>query len=122
MNIVAWITGLVLIAGFGSSGAFKIMDNPQMQEVREHFGIAKQQFQGLGALEVLGALGVLIGLLVNNGNALEALGPLAGAGLAAVGFGAFVKHQQKKDDIQMAAPALVLGIVAVVYIIAIFAR
>ena len=122
MGIIAWITGLMLVAGFGSSGVFKILDNPQMQGAREHFAIEKQKFQMLGGLEIAGAIGVVIGLLVNNGSALEALGVAAGLGLAAVGFGAFSFHQKKGDNMQMAAPSLVLGVAAVLFVIAIFAR
>lgn len=121
MGIIAWITGIMLLAGFGGSGMMKVIDHPMMVEARTHLGIAKQQFQGLGALELAGGIGVIIGL-VSDGESFEWIGPLAGLGLLIVGIGAVLAHRKAGDETKEAVPAAVLSVAAIVYIITVIAR
>ncbi len=121
MGIIAWISGVMLLAGFGGSGVMKVMDHPMMVESRNHLGIAKQQFQGLGALEAAGGIGVILGL-ASNGESYEWIGPLAGLGLLIVGIGAVLAHRKAGDETKDAVPAAVLSVVAIIYIITVIAR
>jgi hypothetical protein len=53
-----------------------------------------RQIQGLGALEVLGALGVILPMALR---VVPVLGPIAALGLAALQAGAFVVHVRRGE-------------------------
>lgn len=115
MDVVAWITGIILIAGFGMAGLAKITGQPMLMEAATHLGFTANHFKLIGAAEVAGAAGVLVGLLSED---LEWLGALAALGLAAMGLGAFFFHRKAGDGPKDSGPALVLAAVAVVHVIA----
>lgn len=119
MNVVAWIVGLVLTAGFMMSGAMKLMGQPMAMEMAEKLGFTKLR-QAIGGAEVAGAVGVFIGLLSDGGT--EWLGFLAAIGLIATMVGAIVYHARAGDKPKEMMPAAVMGALAVLYIVAIGAR
>ena len=84
-----------------------------MQEAQVHLGIAPGLFKAVGALEVLGAVGVLLGLL----SPLPLIGMLAGLGLIGMTVGAAFYHQKAGDSMKDWFPAVVMGSVAILYII-----
>ena len=120
MGVVAWIVGLLAAAGFVMSGMAKISGQAMMEASRTKFGFAEQQWKGLGGLEVLGAVGVVLGLLT-DGN-LEILGYLAAMGLIITMIGALVHHQRAGDEPKEMVGAAVMLVLCVVYIIAIVVR
>ena len=75
----------------------------------------------IGAAEVLGAIGVFIGL-ISDGKSLEWLGFLAGLGLLVTMVGAVLYHLKGGDAPKEAAPAGVLAVLSLLYLIAIMAR
>ncbi len=121
MNVLAWITGIVLIAGFGMAGAGKLMGQQMMKDTAKRFGFKDSQFQMLGGAEVAGAAGILVGLF-SDGRDLELLGLLAAVGLILVGLGAVFFHRKFGDEPKDFAPALMLAVAAVLYIVFIGAR
>ena len=121
MGVVAWIVGLVVALGFVMSGAGKILGNAMMDASRDKFGFADNMWKGLGGLEVLGAVGVIIGLLSDNNN-LEWIGFLAAIGLIITMVGALVYHAKENDPPKEMVGAAMMLILTVVYIIAIGAR
>ena len=120
MAVLAWITGLILTVGFLMAGAIKVMGNEMALEMANKLGYANLR-QFIGAAEVAGAVGVFIGILSEDNN-LEWLGFLAALGLVAMMVGAVVYHVRAGDGPKDFAPALVLGVVAVLYIVAISQR
>lgn len=115
MDVLAWITGLVLIVGFGMAGLSKVTAQPAMVEVATRLGFTSSQFKMIGGAELAGAAGVLIGLLSGS---LEWLGVLAALGLVATAIGAFAMHRRAGDETKDSVPSLVLAAIAVVHAIA----
>lgn len=116
MTALAWITGLLLLLGFGMAGQAKVMQQQMMLDSAEHLGFSPSQYRLIGAAEMAGAIGVLLGRLVDG---LSGLGLLAAIGLVLVGVGALFFHVRAKDSVKDMLPISVLTLVAVVHIIAI---
>lgn len=115
MTVLAWITAVLLAAGFGMSGMAKVTKNKMMADMAEHFGFSMGQVQLLGVAEVAGAAGVILGLLVDS---LSWLGVLAAIGLILVAIGGLFFHARAKDPVGQMVPLVVLGAAAVLYVIA----
>ena len=109
MGVLAWITGVLLIIGFGTAGVAKVTKQRQMVDAAGHLGMSVQQFQMIGGLEIAGAIGVLVGLISED---VRGLGIAAAIGLALVGIGAVVFHVSAGDGPPAFAPVAVLTLVA----------
>lgn len=116
MNVLAWILGIALIAVFALAGATKVLDFDRM---REHFGYSKRQYQVIGLLEIAGAAGVVVGLLLKK---WEWVGGAAAVGLGCLMVGALITHARVEDEGKKALPALLLLVVASVFVIALSLR
>ena len=97
---------------FTGLGTAKMRAVPAMRERAAHVGMSIDAYRAIGALEVAGAAGVLVGL------AEPRLGGLAGAGLLALLGGALVAHRRTGDTLRDAAPALVSAVVVAGYLAA----
>ena len=97
---------------FTGLGTAKMRAVPAMRERAAHVGMSTDAYRAIGALEVAGAAGVLVGL------AEPRLGGLAGAGLLALLGGALVAHRRTGDTLREAAPALVSAVVVAGYLAA----
>ena len=104
MNVLAWILSGLLAAAFLAAGSMKLLnrrekllENPQMAWVND-FGAG--QVKGIGSLEVLGAIGVILPWLLDIARVLT---PLAAAGLALVMVGALITHG-RRGELKQAAP------------------
>ena len=98
---------IVLAVLFLLSGATKVVPNPRSLPVRETLAIPATAWGLLGAAEIAGAAGVLVGLSVNR------LGIAAAIGLVLVSIGAVAAHGRLKDGLLHAAPAVVALVLAV---------
>ena len=116
MTALAWITGILLLLGFGMAGQAKVMQQQMMLDSAEHLGFSPSQYRLIGAAEMAGAVGVLLGRLVDG---LSGLGLLAAIGLVLVGLGGLFFHVRAKDSVKDMLPISVLTLVAVLHIIAI---
>jgi hypothetical protein len=87
------------------SGATKVVPNPRSLPVREKLAIPATAWGLLGAAEIAGAAGVLVGLSV------KPLGIAAAIGLVLVSVGAVAAHVRLKDGLH-AAPAVVALVLA----------
>lgn len=114
MNILSIILALVVGGGFTYFGAGKLMKQQMMVDAQKHFGMSDSLWQAVGGLEVAGGLGLLIGLVP----ALAIIGVLAGIGLVAMSIGAVYYHQKAGDAAKAWMPAVVMGALAIIYIIA----
>ena len=104
MNILAWILSAPLIFVFGSAGAAKLatpyeklVKNPRMGWAED---FSPAQVKGIGAVEVLGALGLVLPWLLNIAHVLT---PVAALGLAAVMVGAVAAHA-RRGELKQAVP------------------
>jgi uncharacterized membrane protein YphA (DoxX/SURF4 family) len=117
MRAVASILSIILFLAFVTAGAQKLIFNTMASQTAEHLGFKKSSFQRVGAVEVLGALGVMIGLAAKHGSSLALLNELAAGGLFVAMTGGTAAHLRKGDGLKGAAPAAALGLVCLVELI-----
>jgi uncharacterized membrane protein YphA (DoxX/SURF4 family) len=103
--VIAILLALAVIA----SGVAKLVKTPQVVEQLTGIGVPLSWFPPLATAEILGGLGLLIGIGV------AALGVLAGVALALYYAGALLIHRRAQDpNITPAAVLLVLAVLAVI--------
>ena len=113
MNVVLWIIAAVLAVAFLGAGLMKL-GQPRQKLVESGMGWAGDVSPGavkaIGALEVLGALGLILPALFDVATVLV---PIAAVGLAVIMLGAIVVHARRKEP-QMVVANVVLLVLAVV--------
>jgi len=102
---------LIVLGGFiGISIAFsafgKIKRIPGAVEAIAHVGVKEKQYNQLAALELLGSLGLLVGIWV------KPIGVAASVGIALYFIGAQVAHMRMKDSFAKMFPAVFLFLIA----------
>ncbi|MFJ2756412.1 DoxX family protein [Nocardioides sp. NPDC087217] len=106
--IALTILTVALAAVFAALGAAKLLALPAMAQRAAHVGFGVAAYRGIGALEIAGAAGLLLG-------AVSTLIPVAATiGLLLLLGGATIVHFRAGDGIKEAVPALVLGGLVVV--------
>jgi uncharacterized membrane protein YphA (DoxX/SURF4 family) len=117
MEIVGWILSGLLALAFLGAGAGKLAQpydkltaNPNMAWASD---FSPGQVKGIGTLEVLGALGVVLPWLLDVAKVLT---PIAALGLAAVMIGAIATHVRRgeKQVLPVNAVLLVLAVAVAV--------
>ena len=116
VNIVAIIVGLILSLMCLGSAVADFKKNPQIVASLTHLGVNTDRMSTLGALKLLGVVGVIIGFWVT------ALGVAAGIGLALYFVGAIAFHVRAKDNAKNTLPALLLFVLAVLYTLTTLAK
>jgi uncharacterized membrane protein YphA (DoxX/SURF4 family) len=113
MNVVLWIIAVLLAAAFLGAGALKLI---QSKEKLAESGMAwtedfsAGQIKTIGALEVLGAIGLILPAVLD---VLPILVPLAATGLAITMIGAVVVHARRGENREI-IPGAVLLVLSVV--------
>ena len=111
MNVVLWIVAGVLAAAFLASGLMKLAQ-PKKKIVDSGMGWAEDfsdgAVKGIGALEVLGALGLILPAVFDVATVLV---PIAATGLALIMLGAAVTHARRHES-QMVVVNVVLLLLA----------
>jgi hypothetical protein len=102
---------IVLAIAFGAAGAAKVAAIAEMRRRADHLGYSVTSFRVIGALELAGVAGLLVGL------AVPTLTIAAAAGLACMMLGAAASHLRAGDGPADAAPAVVLGAATVALLI-----
>jgi uncharacterized membrane protein YphA (DoxX/SURF4 family) len=109
MEIVVWVLQILLALAFLGAGVMKLV-RPRPALVSSGMGWADDYsdggVKGIGALEVLGAIGLVLPAALGIAPILT---PIAALGLALVMAAAVVVHLRRKE--QVVAP-LVLGVLA----------
>lgn len=116
VNIVAIIVGLIVSVMCLGSAIADFKKNPQIVASLTHLGVNTDRMSTLGALKLLGVIGVIIGFWVT------AIGVAAGIGLALYFVGAIAFHVRAKDNAKNTFPALLLLILAVLYTLTTLAK
>jgi uncharacterized membrane protein YphA (DoxX/SURF4 family) len=117
MSIVASLLSIILFLAFISAGIQKVQFNPMMSASAQHLGFSKSGYRRIGLLEIAGGLGVLVGLAAARGSFWGMVNELAALGLAVTMGLAVVFHLRKGDHFKHLAPAMVLGLLAVIELI-----
>ncbi|MGW5109902.1 DoxX family protein [Nocardia sp. NPDC004123] len=112
MKILSTMLAAMLTVEFLSFGAAKTLALAPMRERAARLGYSTAAYRGIGALEIAGASGLLIGL------ARPPIGIAAGIGLALLMTGAVVAHVRNGDGVAEYAPAVVTGLVTLGYLAA----
>lgn len=116
MNIALWIVQGIAAFMFLMAGSMKLMRaKEQMAEQMtwvEDF--SQGQIRGIGVLEILGALGLVLPLATGI---LPVLTPLAAVGLGIIQVGAFFTHLRRNEIVPMGIMNVIL--IAMVIFIAI---
>ncbi|MEV0383527.1 DoxX family protein [Nonomuraea sp. NPDC050643] len=113
MNVVLWIVQILLGLAFVISGAGKFVSpgpGARRQEAyREDFTPA--QLRGIGTLEVLGGIGVVLPWATGIAAFLT---PLAAAGLGLIMIGAALVHRRRKEGFAVNLVLLAMAVIVVV--------
>ena len=110
--ILAALLGLV--TSFSAIG--KLTMNAKATEMLHSLGLRDSQIRLLALVELLGALGLLIGTWI------PILGLLAALGFVVYFLGAVVAHVRKRQPIKDMAPATILLVLSILVTILQFAR
>lgn len=113
MEVLLWITTILLVLGVGGVAALKLSGNDEAVKQAERLGYEPIR-QSTAVAEVLGVVGVVIGAV--NGD-LKWIGVLAALGIAAMMIGAIVFHR-RAGDTWPTMPSVLMLICAVLYIVA----
>ena len=106
---LASLAALIAVA-FAVLGTSKIRAVPSMQARAAHVGFSVGTYRRIGALEVAGAAGILLGL------AIPQLGVLAATCLLLLMIGAVGAHLRQHDGPTVMAPALVAILLLMTYL------
>jgi uncharacterized membrane protein YphA (DoxX/SURF4 family) len=115
MNIALWVIQLLLAVAFLASGLMKVARPRlalagQMPYVED---FSDAQIKGIGALEILAAMGLVVPPLLHIATFLA---PLAAAGLVLVMAGAIATHLRRHEPTNAAGNLVLLVLAAVVAI------
>ena len=116
MNVVLWVLAGLLAALFAFAGAGKLVQSrekllasgPNMAWTED---FSEGPIKGIGALEVLAAIGLIVPPLVARGTVLV---PLAATGIALLMIGAIVTHARRGETQNVVINAVLLVIALVV--------
>ncbi len=112
MNVVLWIIAGLLAAAFAAAGLMKLTQ-PKAKLAASGMAWTEDfsdgQVKGIGAVEVLGAIGLILPAALGIA---EILTPLAAAGLALTMVGAAITHLRRGEG-SMVPINVVLGGLAV---------
>lgn len=109
MTAIALAAVITLI--FALLGTAKVLALPPMRALATEAGFSVRAYRGLGVLELAGAAGVALGLLV------PVIGGLAGAGLLLLLAGAVINHVRNGDGPRKLAPALMCAVLVAGYLV-----
>ena len=114
MNLLLWIVAGILALAFLASGAMKLTQ-PKEKLAASGQGWTEDYSDGtvkaIGALEVLGALGLILPPALDI---VPILAAVAAAGLAVVMIGAAITHLRRKETPMVAVNAVLFALAVLV--------
>lgn len=117
MSALEWITTAILVIAMAGIGGMKLVGNKDGIEQAVRLGYDKIRIP-IGIAEVAAAIGVLAGAAITD---LEWLGITAAGGVILMMIGAAALHIRARDRFEI-IPAVVVGVAAVLYIVALNAN
>jgi hypothetical protein len=111
MNVALWIVASFLAAVFLMAGGGKLVTEKKALEARMPWAadFTAAQIRRIGAVELLGAVGLILPAVLDIAPILV---PIAAVGLAVTMACAVLVHLRRGDGVAAAAPAAVLGLLA----------
>ena len=113
MNVALWIVAGLLAVAFLAAGSLKLVKTKEQLAEEMDWGwvedFTQQQIRAIGALEVLGAIGLVLPPLLG---VAEWLTPVAATGLVLTMVGAVSAHVKRGDETVHVMPPVVLGLLA----------
>jgi len=114
MNVFLWIAAWLMAVVFLAAGSLKLSRTPEQLVAggmgwAESFGAEK--VKGIGTLEVLAALALIVPPLVGTA---QVLAPVAACGLGALMIGAAATHSRRKEFDMVAVNAVLLVLAVLV--------
>ena len=113
MDVLVWITTVLLVLGVGGVAAMKLSGNAEVVEQANRLGYESIRVS-TSVAEVLGVIGVVIGAVNSD---LQWLGVLSAIGIAGMMVGAIVYHR-RAGDTWPTLPSILMLISSVLYIVA----
>ena len=114
MNVVLWIVAGLLAVAFLAAGLMKLTQ-PKKKLADSGMGWAEDfsdgAVKGIGALEVLGAAGLILPAALDI---VPVLVPIAATGLALLMLGAAVTHARRKESTNIVVNIVLLALAAFV--------
>lgn len=114
MDIVLWIVAGVLAAAFLAAGLMKLAQ-PRKKLADSGMGwvenFGDRAVKGIGAMEVLGALGLILPAALDIAPVLV---PIAATGLAVLMLGAAVTHARRREPQMIVVNLVLLALAAFV--------
>lgn len=107
MVVTSIVLSSMLAALFAVLGVAKVLRQPSMISRTEQFGFSVREIQGIGALELAGAAGLVVGLF------WPPAGIAAAVGLVALLIGAVISHLRAGDGIKEIIPPIWVGLVSI---------
>lgn len=117
MSAVASLLTLMLFLAFATSGLQKVIFNPAISHSADRLGITKRAFQRMGVLEVVGSIGLLVGLAASGASFWAIVNELAAAALFLLTMGAVAFYLRRRDRAKDFTPTLALGLGALLELI-----
>lgn len=107
MNTALWIVQGLAAAMFMMVGVMKLMRTKEQMAERMAWAedFSQGQIRGIGVLEILGVLGLILPGLTGI---LPILTPIAAVGLALLMMGAFFTHLRRKELVPMGIMTMML--------------
>jgi uncharacterized membrane protein YphA (DoxX/SURF4 family) len=113
MGVIETVLQVLLGLAFLGAAGSKLAGTQQMVEMFDHFKYPRWFMYFTGAVEVVGALGVLVGVFV------PVLAVLGGLLLAATMAGAVFTHIRAKDPVSMMIPPGILLVLSIAVVVSI---
>lgn len=107
MSIALIVLGILLGIAACGSAIQKLRRDPRIVESMHAVGVSDRQIPLLALLEILGAVGLLIGIWV------VPIGIAAATGLALYFIGAVIAHIRVKAPVKESIPAIALMVIAI---------
>ncbi|WP_338472591.1 DoxX family protein [Niallia sp. XMNu-256] len=108
MSILSIILQVLLALIFSMTGFMSVSGNKQQIEQFEHLNLPQWFRIVTGLVQLIGAVGLVIGIWYPS------IAALAGLWSAMTMLGGFATHIKAKDPISKALPALILAMIAII--------
>jgi hypothetical protein len=116
MSTISTVLAVILIAVCIGSALMDFRKPQKLVEAMKKLKVPAERLPLLGAIKILGAIGVAIGFQKVR------LGELAGVGLCMYFAVATVTHTRVKDSVKDTAPAFTLFMMSVLYVLTTVAK
>lgn len=116
MNVIGIILGLIISLMCLGSAIADFKKDPRIVESVTHLGFPASQIPLLGAIKLVGIVGIVVGFWI------QPLGVAAAIGLALYFLCAIVLHVRAKETFKQFAPAFLLFVLSVLQTLVTIAR